>query len=651
MAYAEKYFFTWIADRDTRIVGGTPDNFECQILQDGYAGASTEIEAQESPVIILYENVGDNKLQSLRGSKATLNLIATSQFQLEDLYTENEREYLVLVLRNGSVIWRGFIIPDGCKEQFMFTPYGISVNAVDGLGLLKNLSYAQNDGNFFLGKSSFLQVIYQCLDRVQVPDMELNTCVNIYEETMTQGDEYDPLLQAYVNEERYIKDDTFNPMNCEEVLTAILQEWTACIIQSEGKWWIYRPNEAALSGTLVFRRYVDGNISYDGLTVTKDIDILIGGESEGTVLAPYFHINTNQLKMIEKPYKTASMSYHYGLNKGILDNPTLAGAFTEGAGDPIGPRDDIQIPGWMRSGTIYTGLNPGGGVIFYKVSGFNNADYYQNDQHVTISQGQQLQLDISYESIPTLTTTDMIFGIELFDGTDNWYLQPRFLGVYEWAKDGSFTEWTTLRSNFGVSNGQIISAPTPVGGIISIKVYPPDNPSGDIIYFSINATRYLNNDPVVGEIHSVQQVGEYSYVPELIQVFNGDDETDFWYGTIFRPDQDTPTTVWVRRGLSESPLALPFASEKEFLRIAVEEIARLHGAPYVRFEGDVFGYFNPLSRATINLITGKFMPLSLTYDLQRGTTFAVWSRVSNEEIGMQYTLSPDYGDTTKVLVI
>jgi hypothetical protein len=351
MSYNQRYYYTFYSDRDTRIVNAIPDEYLCSISQLDYAGAITEIQAQENPIQINYQNTSSNKLEPIIGSECTLNLIATEDFQLEDLYTENEREFLVEVYRNGGLIWQGFIIPDGCQESFTFPPYVISVNAVDGIGLLKNLSYVQNDGNFYLGKQTFIEVIQACLVRLEAPPLFLNTCVNIYEDSMTQGDTYDPLDQCYVNSERYLKDDQFTPMNCEEVLRSILEEWTAVMIQSSGEWYIYRPTELAVNGTLVFRRYLEGFRVYDQDTLTENLDLVLGGESEGIIAAPYFHINTDQMKMIDRPYKNASMSYKYGENQNPdqeLANPTLAGAGQTCGDDPIGPCDDVTIPGYTK---------------------------------------------------------------------------------------------------------------------------------------------------------------------------------------------------------------------------------------------------------------------------------------------------------------
>ena len=50
MSYNQKYFFTFYADRDTRIVNGFPDEYLCSISQLNYAGATVEIQAQQNPM-------------------------------------------------------------------------------------------------------------------------------------------------------------------------------------------------------------------------------------------------------------------------------------------------------------------------------------------------------------------------------------------------------------------------------------------------------------------------------------------------------------------------------------------------------------------------------------------------------------------------
>ena len=654
--YNLKYFFTFYADRDTRIENGTPDDYTCDISQLDYEGEVIEIQAQQNPIQINYQNTSSNKLEAIIGSECTLNLIATEDFELEDLYTENEREFLVEIFRNGGLIWSGFIIPDGCQEAFTFAPYPISVNAVDGLGLLKNLSYVQNDGNFYLGKQSFLEVINACLIRLDAPSLVLNTCVNIYETSMTQGNSYDPLDMAFVNSERYLKDDQFTPMNCEEVLRSILEEWTAVMIQSGGEWYIYRPTELALSGDLAFRKYLDGQRVYDQPTFTSDLDSLLGGESEGVIDAPYFHINTDQMKMIDRPYKNASMSYKYGQKQNPdqeLLNPTLAGAGQTCGGDPIGPCDSVTIPGYTKTGTMYAGLNPTGGVVFYSDGGTypTLANFYINNNTIPVDNGQRLRFVIEYENLDPLFATDMNFVITLTEGLNTYYLQSG--GV--WVNSATELAYTS-RSEVGVGGSlEILSAIVPITGLftksVTFKILAPSGTVNDIIYTNISGFVLIDFGNVIGELHTATQTGKFTFVPRTVDVFNGDNDSTIYLGAIYLDDQTTLTERWVRRGISESILAEPYEVNKEFLRLAVEEKQRLYAGPFVRFEGSIFGYFNPLQRWTINGIPeGYFMNLSLNYDLQQNICKAVLGRVINEEIAMDYLKVPDYGATTRVTV-
>jgi hypothetical protein len=656
MSYNLKYYFTFFADRDTRIIDGTPDDYTCNISQLDYAGSEIEILAQQNPIQINYQNTSSNKLEPIIGSECTLNLIASEDLKLEDLYTENEREFLVEVYRNGNLIWSGFIIPDGCQEAFTFAPYAISVNAVDGLGLLKNLSYVQNDGNFYLGKQSFIDVINACLIRLDAPSLVLNTCVNIYDVTMTEGDAYDPMAQGFVNAERYIKDDLFTPMNCEEVLRSILEEWTAVMIQSGGEWYIYRPNELALTGDLTFRKYLDGERVYDQPTFTPDLDALLGGESEGVVLAPYFHINTDQMKMIDKPYKNASMAYKYGSISNLeeeLANPNLEGAFDGCPGDPIGPCDDVTIPGYTKTGFMEAGLYPTGGIIFYNQGDTSPilTDFYQNNNLIpvvrTISSTDRLRFTINYENPDPLFNTDMNFVISLYDGLSTYYLQADL----SWVIPVPGIYYYQVRSDIGEGGTLIIeTAQVPISGNVTFRILAPTGTIRDIVYTKISANIFTDPGAEVGEIHTATQRGKFTFVPKTIDVFNGDSPSNDFVGAIFGPDETTLTTKWNRRGLSESILAEPYEVDKEFLRIAVEETQRLYAGPFVRFEGSIFGYFNPVTRWSINLVSGYFMNLSLNYDLQQNICKAVLGRITNEEIALDYTLTPDYGATTRVTV-
>jgi hypothetical protein len=654
MSYNLRYTLDFNVTQDDR----QPLVFEDATLEiyekDGTAAPET-ILGVENPIQINYQNTSEQILEPFIGSEATLNLIATEDFQLQDLYTEDELRWLINIKRNSSVIWRGFIIPDGCQESFSFTPYTISVNAVDTLGLLKNLSYVQNDGNFWLGKQTFIEVIYNCLNRVQIPDMDIYTCVNITAESYPNGDADDPLNLTYVNAETYLESDNINPLNCQQVLDNVLRIFTAVIIQSEGDWYIFRPNELALSDTLVFRKYING--VYDSY-VTKTVGQVLGGHTEGAIIAPLYHTDTDQLKMIEKPFKNNSMAFKYGTNFNLIEelaNPTLSGAARACPGDPADPCDDVTIPGYTKTGFMELGSPIGGGITFFNQGDTSPilTDYYQNNNIIPVirnsTQVDRLRFTIVYKNPDPIFNTDMNFVISLYDGATTWHLQADFSWAIPAVEPG--LSYYQVRSDIGDGGTLIVeTAPVPTGGNVTFRILAPTGTIRNIVYMSASAGVFIDPGDQVGEIHTATQTGNFTFVPPTINVLNADSINQQYMGAMYETNETTLTSNWYRNFAPESLLAEPFATYKPLLRLAVEETERLHARPFIKFDGTIFGYFNPLSRFVINLLDGFFMPIKMNYDIQANKTQTTLRRIANNEIEQDYTLEPDYGATTKVFV-
>jgi hypothetical protein len=654
MSYNLRYTLDFNITQDDR----QPLVFEdatLEIYEKDGTDAPETILGVENPIQINYQNTSEQILEPFIGSEATLNLIATQDFQLQDLYTEDELRWLVNIKRNGSVIWRGFIIPDGCQESFTFTPYTISVNAVDTLGLLKNLSYVQNDGNLWLGKQTIIEVIYNCLNRVQIPDMNIYTCVNIYESGYSTIDSSDPLNLTYVNAETYLESDNINPLNCQQVLDNVLRIFTAVMIQSEGDWYIFRPNELALTDTLIFRKYING--VYDSF-VTKTVGEVLGGHTEGAIIAPLYHTDTDQLKTIEKPFKNNSISFKYGTNYNLLEelaNPTLSGAIRSCPGDPALRCNDVIIPGYTKTGFMELGSPIGGGITFFNQGDTSPilTDYYQNNNVIPVSRTidavDRLRFTIVYKNPDPLFNTDMNFVISLTDGAIVWHLQADLTWKIPAVEPG--LSYYQVRSDIGDGGTLVVeTAPVPSGGNVTFRILAPTGTIHDIVYMSASAGVFIDPGDKVGEIHTATQRGNFTFVPNTINVLNGDSDNQQYMGALYGPLDTILTSEWYPVYEPVSFLQQPFAAYKPLLRVAVEETERLHARPFIKFDGTIFGYFNPLSRFVINLLAGFFMPIKMNYDIQANKTQTTLRRIANNEIEQDYTLEPDYGATTKVFV-
>lgn len=623
MSYAKRYFFTFYSI-DTQDTTDQVDLFTCEIHQLDYVGDAEEIQAQKNPVTVDYPNTSKSKLSPLRSSRALLRLIADGVLELSDLYSENERTWLLKVFRaplqveaDTYLFWQGFVLPDECSEEFSFAPYPLEVNAVDGIGVLKNLSFVNESGTPFAGKMSFKDVIWNCLNRLQIPGMTLNTATNIYYDGLTPDPATDPLSETFINAERYTKDQDDTPMTCEEVLKSVLEEWTSCIVQMNGNWYVYRPNELAVSGTVTFRQYSSVDGSYTG-TETLSIDSIIGGSSEGELI---YHTDRSQRKSISRPYKNASISYKYGLVASVIENPNFDGW------------DGTGFPGWVKTDPAVTvEEDPDGGAKLGPADPFNGL---KNSTPYAALAGEMFAVIVDYYNY---NATNAIIQVVLI-GTSTYYLTGA--GTWQTTQDIVFGP----ANDFAEGTLSVNTQPIPINGNIEIRliadpslVPPPDS---FMTYRSANLRPVVNSTEAIGEIHIIKQAGVFTYIPEIVNVFNGDASSEQYLGAIYKNDEDTLTSTWSRAGMAES---------KPFLRIAAEEMLRIHQRPMNVYDGTVSGFFQYLTRFAINDMPGVFLPVQLSYDLQESTINATLSEVSNDELTIEYELIPDYGSVTKVSI-
>jgi hypothetical protein len=141
--------------------------------------------------------------------------------------------------------------------------------------------------------------------------------------------------------------------------------------------------------------------------------------------------------MIDRPYKNASMSYLYGELENTdekLANPYLTGFARGCVGDPALPCDDVTIPGYTKTGTMYLGTSLSGKLIFFSDTGTypTLTNYYENNNTIAMTYNsslkERLKIVIDYENPDPDFSTDMNFVISLYDGlryslfTSRWFM-------------------------------------------------------------------------------------------------------------------------------------------------------------------------------------------------------------------------------------
>src|SRR5699024_4601734 len=209
----------------------------------------------------------------------------------------------------------------------------ISLDSIDGLGILENLRFVKENGTFYTGFMTELDIIRACLYRTTMR-LPINTRIQVFHEDVSGVQNV--LDRTKLNTERFVKDvesSDVEVMDCAEVLKSILDKYNAVVQQYNGEWYIYRPIDIFLpsldaesnftgfyqGGRVSFFRYGSPFVSYPYFSVKKTLPTKykIGSNIDG--FYPH-HVNENQRIEIEGAVSAFRVKYKYGLVKKLTIN-------------------------------------------------------------------------------------------------------------------------------------------------------------------------------------------------------------------------------------------------------------------------------------------------------------------------------------------
>ena len=618
-----KYFFQY-----KNIVN---DEYRCEIYNKQYFGSATEIKGRAT---IEKGSVKDH-LDPIRGTGLLLDLEASTTLTLEDLYTENEQDFTVRLYKNGRVVFIGFLKPDGIYQSFTRDIWTISLDCIDGLGAIENLSFVKPNGIRFVGKLSAIDIIYNCLRRTGI-SLPINTSINTIYDGLIRTPNMDILTKIKLNADRFFRVDgqsTGNGtiMSCEEVLKSVLDLFCACITQVNGEWYIYKPNELFLTDYPLFRRY-DIRNNYVG-NVTLNIGSVLGSQINN--FYPY-HCSGNQKIDVKGAVSAFRINYKYGFVNGLLSNNLF---FHEGLVYPNWIIDSINKSFIITDPLVNTGLT----------------------MRPDTTSGTMKLLATS-EPIALLKDDTFKLNMNLkANGSTRFFVMVN-VGIYyltingEWKTSGTSTPFMqpVIFGNEPYSGNlitvlyEIQSLPLPIDGNVTVQLYvsksgtTAQNPINATLseYHSVDIVPTNESKPEIGEFHTVERATKIStIIKENKTIFNGDNEGIVYLGAIFKENGIDTTSLWNR--------------EKEFtskplLQISAEEELRISQKPLKKYTGSTFGYIPYLSSIKIDNVSGKFMPIEYRYD-----TFSNICTIKSLELfaaeisDLVYNKTSDFGSVVK----
>lgn len=593
-----------------------------QIFENGFEGVSTEIFGKVS---IDKGNV-DNILDTIRGTALNLQLEANPSLTFDEFSEADEKKYTVKVTKNSQTVFNGFLKPDGVTQSFVRDIWLVDLDFIDGLGSLKDLAFVKPNGLNYTGKMSVYEVIFACLQRTGLV-MTINTSVDVHYIDYAGSN---ILKDTYVSADRFFKIDAQSTaggttMTCEEVLNSVLNIFSACITQQDGKWWVYRPNEFSNNVT-----FIDNTLN---TTFTKSLYKKVGSQIDNYY--PH-HCGGNQQIQTKGAISAYRLNYKYGFKTGLLLNKNFY-------------HTNLNYPNWT--------INPTNSKYII----FDNSDRSLKMTPDTTPLSP-IKLIAASDSVSLKKDDSFNFQIILkANGATRFFIRIR-QGLYAmdvngiWKLDSVYFPYISLIifGDEAVSGGVITkeyniqSSPLLEDGNVFVEVYVPK--SGTIIQNPENATETeiysldlintFTQNKYLGEFHTVSRlVAPSSIIKENQEVYNGDSIGDIFEGAIYKSDKVTLTTLWTRTGKLE---------EKRILQISAEDDMRIQQKPTKTFTGDFYGYLPYLSIIEINNISGKFMFTEYSYDTDSNITRGKLQQFYTDEVpGIEYKLSYDYGNTVK----
>lgn len=594
--------------------------YNVYILKKDYASAVNDMRMGGTPVSINYTSNSENKFEIIRGSECVLDIFSEYDGQFSEIMTADKNEYMVQVWLNDALHWQGYVIQDNYSEPFLAAPYLISLRATDGLGDLKLLDYAKENGTVFLQDMTFVESILSLLGLLK-NGTELVTSVDLFESKIDRlSSSNEALNNLTVNPFIFLKNE-LSPLKCDEVLKMILELFQCYIYYKGGKYYIERINQK-VKPSVTRRTYQiefgDGEQSVNNIVSTEVIRGEIKRDSDLSF------INSDQ-----------NISYVSSYNKVSVDSDTV---------DPKNLVvnnyfrfwDDVTVVpfSWVKSGTLAISKieYPRSGAALKVTSKVaDNAVNYSTNllkpfktsftglltgaDSLSINLGSYGNVRLMVKVTTERNTTGYLTATEGRDDDNNTIFKAEFVTTPASCKiargTGSRTDtsnpdgtWyqTSLEAQLPSDTKSIDFAFLPSfdtdtykeGYQIreftpTIKVSDQARNLGD--NYSIVTTKnhketYDDFSPALGEFNSKGVMNQIMLVKETGLV-----ESSSWY----------------RDGNTES---------KALLEIGVRSIINQYRSPFRLFTGSFFGSLDVSKVYEIETLTGLFMPYRISTNLK-----------------------------------
>lgn len=615
---ALKYFFEYD--------NPTGDFFRCEINVPDYEDEAIEISGfcvVEKPEIKKPETV-------IKGGGMSLNLYASNDYNFEDLVSTEVNEIFVTLQRNGgSRIFQGYIDPDGFFEDLVTDNWVLTFDCVDGLGLLEDLAFVNNDtGAIFKGKLTDIEIIRNCLTRTGI-DSDIYTAIFKRYDGLSITEDILSNLKSDV--QRFYKGDGETIMSCKEVLESVLGKYFAFIWHDGENWQIraYDERTGLGAGFPNLKLW-----KYEGLTgsiIDEDYSwsiFEIGSQISG--VSPHW-VNSNQTREIEAAKGVLKVNYKYGFTTGFVDNFDFEnnGTSANGWGVIVGQEAFVNYtsPVYVE---IETGNSDPGAKVLQSLIG------------TPVLSGNKINLELEltkYNQVGKAQPFRMYASIILGDGVSTYSLQSG--GTWATGNGGYVT--FEIPGGVGVYSVNQETEPLPIDGDVYISLRRPASfGAGDLANLRVNKAQISavsGNEQ--GENHVTYNNNGSSRSAENITIDVGDNGSALYTGTLYKDNND-PTDFWQFLNTPND-----ISGTQQLLEYLSKEIASYKYRNLSIINGDVYGYVPFFSLFRLDLKEGNYFCTRYSYNTKTGVTAMKFIQRISNSTNQTYEKIIDYGNVVE----
>ena len=257
-------------------------NYKIRIYDEDFVGSATNFKVQTPGFTIKYDGEGKERNDTIKASSCSIMALSEdSAFDtfLNDIIQGNQNRFRVEILREDQLYWRGTILQDVGSQLMTDFPKPITLRAVCGLSLLKNVDFDKDIYTGINNKQQHISFIQNMLryytntyDFYQPTDIFLKTSVNWYEDSQpTPAAAIDPLEYSRTEIRAFREWDSGGKkisLSAYNVISNLCRVWGARICQSRGVWFFVQ--ESAYRNNTNYREYRPGTTTPSSNGVISD---------------------------------------------------------------------------------------------------------------------------------------------------------------------------------------------------------------------------------------------------------------------------------------------------------------------------------------------------------------------------------------------